>query len=76
MDASAFEERLREETAYAERVLREHLPGEEGLQGKIMEAMNYSLLAGGKRLRPILMRETCAAGKTGAQSSISWLPSR
>lgn len=59
MDASAFEERLREETAYAERVLREHLPGEEGLQGKIMEAMNYSLLAGGKRLRPILMRETC-----------------
>ena len=59
MDASAFEERLREETAYAERVLREHLPKEEGLQGKIMEAMNYSLLAGGKRLRPILMRETC-----------------
>ncbi len=59
MDASAFEERLREETAYAERVLREHLPKEEGLQGKIIEAMNYSLLAGGKRLRPILMRETC-----------------
>ena len=59
MDASAFEERLREETAYAERVLREHLPKEEGMQGKIMEAMNYSLLAGGKRLRPILMRETC-----------------
>lgn len=58
MDASAFEERLREETAYAERVLREHLPKEEGLQGKIIEAMNYSLLAGGKRLRPILMRET------------------
>ncbi len=58
MDASAFEERLRDETAYAERVLREHLPGEEGLQGEICEAMNYSLLAGGKRLRPILMRET------------------
>lgn len=58
MDASVFEERLREETAYAERVLREHLPGEEGLQGEICEAMNYSLLAGGKRLRPILMRET------------------
>ena len=34
MDASAFEERLREETAYAERVLREHLPKEEGMQGK------------------------------------------
>ncbi len=58
MEASAFEERLREETAYAQRALREHLPKEEGLQGRIMEAMNYSLLAGGKRLRPILMRET------------------
>lgn len=58
MEASAFEERLREETAYAEQVLRDRLPKEEGLQGRIMEAMNYSLLAGGKRLRPILMRET------------------
>ncbi|MCI8544379.1 MAG: polyprenyl synthetase family protein [Lachnospiraceae bacterium] len=58
MDASVFEKRLQQETAYAERVLREHLPKEEGLQEKIMEAMNYSLLAGGKRLRPILMRET------------------
>ena len=58
MDASAFEKRLQEEIVYAERVLREHLPEEEGLQGKIMEAMNYSLLAGGKRLRPILLRET------------------
>lgn len=69
MDASVFEEKLREETAYAEQVLKEHLPKEEGLQGKIMEAMNYSLLAGGKRLRPILMRGTyrmCGGEEKGA----------
>ncbi len=68
MEGSAFEERLGEETAYAERVLREHLPEEKGLQGQIMEAMNYSLLAGGKRLRPILMRETyrMCGGKDGS----------
>lgn len=33
----------------------EHLFGEECLQKKIFEAMEYSLLAGGKRLRPMLM---------------------
>ncbi|MCI9338666.1 MAG: polyprenyl synthetase family protein [Lachnospiraceae bacterium] len=69
MEASAFEHRLREETAYAEQVLREHLPKEEGLQHRLMEAMNYSLLAGGKRLRPILMHETyrmCGGKESGA----------
>ena len=33
-------------------------PEREGLQRLIMEAMEYSLLAGGKRLRPMLMQET------------------
>ena len=33
-------------------------PEEEGWQKTIMEAMNYSILAGGKRLRPMLMSET------------------
>lgn len=41
-----------------EKVLREFLPEEEGYQKIIMEAMSYSLLAGGKRLRPMLMKET------------------
>ena len=34
------------------------LPLEEGHQKTIFEAMNYSVKAGGKRLRPLLMRET------------------
>lgn len=68
MEASAFEKELQEKTALAERVLREHLPMEEGMQKKIMEAMNYSLMAGGKRLRPILMWEAyrMCGGEPGA----------
>ncbi len=35
-----------------------YLPQETGMQKTIYEAMNYSLLVGGKRLRPLLMEET------------------
>ena len=41
-----------------ETIIRSYLPKEEGYQKTIMEAMNYSVLAGGKRLRPMLMQET------------------
>lgn len=41
-----------------EKIIKEYLPKEEGYQKTIMEAMNYSILAGGKRLRPMLMLET------------------
>lgn len=41
-----------------ENIIRSYLPKEEGYQKTIMEAMNYSVLAGGKRLRPMLMQET------------------
>ena len=50
---------LREKkTAEIEAVLRNYLPQKEGCQKIIMEAMEYSLMAGGKRLRPMLMGET------------------
>lgn len=38
--------------------LQNYLPKQKGYQKIIMEAMEYSLLAGGKRLRPMLMKET------------------
>ena len=41
-----------------ETIIKKYLPAEEGYQKQIMEAMNYSILAGGKRLRPMLMQET------------------
>ena len=41
-----------------ERILVKYLPKESGYQKTVFEAMNYSLMVGGKRLRPILMEET------------------
>lgn len=41
-----------------ENILQEYLPRQRGYQKVIMEAMAYSLLAGGKRLRPMMMKET------------------
>lgn len=41
-----------------EAILKSYLPTIEGYQKTVIEAMNYSVLAGGKRLRPILMLET------------------
>lgn len=53
-----FKETLNEKTAHIEEVLRGFLPKEQGFQKTVIEAMNYSILAGGKRLRPMLMEET------------------
>ena len=41
-----------------EAILAKYLPKEEGAQKTVISAMNYSLLAGGKRLRPMLMWES------------------
>ena len=53
-----FREEQKKRTEWTEEVIREFLPKEEGYQKEIMEAMNYSVLAGGKRLRPLMMYET------------------
>lgn len=39
-------------------IIRAYLPKEEGFAGSMSEAMNYSMLSGGKRLRPMLLKET------------------
>lgn len=49
-----FKERIKE----AEEIIKKYLPKEEGLQKIICEAMNYSVLGGGKRLRPVMMKAT------------------
>jgi len=53
-----FHEELKKRTAWTQEVVESFLPGEEGHQRDIMEAMNYSVQAGGKRLRPLMMYET------------------
>lgn len=52
-----FKERLQKAVKETEAVVYEYLPAEEGYQKTIFSAMNYSVKAGGKRLRPLLMRE-------------------
>ena len=52
-----FERLLDEKAAEAEAVIKKFLPAEEGYQKKVIEAMNYSVMAGGKRIRPVLMME-------------------
>lgn len=53
-----FKEECRKRTEKIEEVLQNYLPKQEGHQRIIEEAMEYSLMAGGKRLRPMLMKET------------------
>lgn len=53
-----FKDELLEKTEYVNNVLKEYMPAEEGHQKEIFEAMNYSINAGGKRLRPIFMMES------------------
>lgn len=67
MEVQEFEKELKKKTEQIEDVLKKYQPEETGLQHTVIEAMNYSLLAGGKRLRPILMQETfeMCGGKGG-----------
>ncbi|MCC0628937.1 MULTISPECIES: polyprenyl synthetase family protein [unclassified Clostridioides] len=54
-----FKQCLKEKASFIENILKEYMPKEEGYQKTVIEAMNYSLSAGGKRLRPILTLEAC-----------------
>lgn len=53
-----IEDKIKLHAKEAEEIVYRYLPSEEGFQKKIFEVMNYSMTAGGKRLRPVLMMET------------------
>ncbi len=53
-----FDRELLEKGKEVESVIVSFLPIEEGWAKTVLEAMNYSVCAGGKRLRPMLMAET------------------
>ena len=55
-----FKEEYQNRIGLIENILKKYLPRQEGYQKIIMEAMEYSLMAGGKRLRPMLMKESYA----------------
>ena len=50
-----FKEELEKRTQNAWQVIESYLPKEDGFSRTLAEAMNYSMKAGGKRLRPVLM---------------------
>ncbi|MCI5828020.1 MAG: polyprenyl synthetase family protein [Lachnospiraceae bacterium] len=58
MDSEKFGQMMKERREEAERILQDYLPPVSGSQQTVLEAMAYSVLAGGKRLRPILMLES------------------
>ena len=64
-----FKEELAVRTKQAEEVIYSFLPFEEGFQKTLFEAMNYSMTAGGKRLRPILM--ACAYEMFGGSGRVA-----
>ena len=55
------ENKLREYQAIINTALEEAIKGSSEIYGKIFEAMRYSLNAGGKRIRPVLVLEFAAA---------------
>ena len=54
----SFKEEQTKRVETIEEILKKYLPEQEGHQKVIMDAMEYSVMAGGKRLRPMLMQET------------------
>ena len=56
--SSNYAELRDEKVKEIEEILKSYLPEQSGYQRIIMDAMEYSLMAGGKRLRPMLMQET------------------
>ena len=55
---SSIKEQLPKKVEKIEEIITSFLPEEKGLQKTVLTAMNYSVKAGGKRLRPMLMQET------------------
>lgn len=53
-----FNKEFKQRQKEIEDIIISYLPQETGFQKIIFQAMNYSMLAGGKRLRPMLMLET------------------
>ena len=56
-----FNETLTKKVENIEKIISKFLPEEKGYQKTVLEAMNYSVLAGGKRLRPMLVQEVFEA---------------
>ncbi len=57
LESRLFQEEMKKKTAAVEELLEKKLPKQDTLQKTVFSAMEYSVMAGGKRLRPIITGE-------------------
>lgn len=55
---TSFKKQIKDKAQRIEAIIEQYLPEESGYQKPVLSAMNYTMKAGGKRLRPMLMEET------------------
>lgn len=55
-----FDEQMKKRVTEIKHIIASFLPQEEGYHRTLLEAVNYSMLVGGKKLRPLLMQQTYA----------------
>lgn len=53
-----FDDQMKKRVTEIKSIIQNYLPEEEGFQRTLLEAVNYSMLVGGKKLRPLLMQQT------------------
>lgn len=58
MNNRDLKQEISDRTKHINGIIETYLPKEEGYAQTVLEAMNYSIHAGGKRVRPMLMEET------------------
>jgi geranylgeranyl diphosphate synthase type II len=63
--SKGIEKYLEERKILVDKALKEFMPEPSGLAGDVIRAMNYTLFAGGKRIRPVL----CIAGSEAVGGS-------
>lgn len=52
-----FNKELEQKQESIEKIIEKYLPKNDGYQKTVIEAMNYSVTVGGKRIRPMIMQE-------------------
>lgn len=60
VDLTNFDDEMKKRVTEVKSIIESYLPEEEGFQRTLLEAVNYSMLVGGKKLRPLLMQQTYA----------------
>lgn len=58
MDEKEFQQQMQEKQEKIEKILERYLPKNPSFQKTIFDSMEYSLMGGGKRLRPMMVQES------------------